>query len=191
MSKPREPQPVRLIVGLIYREAGAAASCWRELEDRCGPLDFLSPVRPFDYTAYYEKEMGAPLFRRWGTFGRLLAPDGLAAMKLLTNDMEERRRVAGKRTVNLDPGLLSAERLVLATGKDYSHRIYLGQGIFGDLTLIYSQGSFQFLPWTYPDYRDPDTVALFHILRERYLLQLRHKGETEGQEPKSPLAKDR
>jgi hypothetical protein len=177
-------------VGLINREAGAAASCWRELEDRCGPLDFLSPVRPFDYTAYYEKEMGAPLFRRWGTFGRLLAPDGLAAMKLLTNGMEDRRRIAGKRTVNLDPGLLSAERLVLATGKDYSHRIYLGRGIFGDLTLIYSQGSFQPLPWTYPDYRDPDTVALFNILRERYLLQLRHKGETAGEEPESLWAKD-
>ena len=175
MSRPREPQPVRLVVGLIYREPAAAESCWQELEERFGPLDFLSPAKPFDYTAYYEREMGAPLLRRWGTFGRLLAPDGLAAAKLQTNALEDDRRVGGQRAVNLDPGLLSAERLVLATGKNYAHRIYLGRGIFGDLTLIYARGSFQPLPWTYPDYQDPEAIGMFNRLRERYLLRLRRE----------------
>jgi hypothetical protein len=179
LSKPREPQPVRLIVGQIYQDKFLAESCWQELEDRFGQLDFLSPVRPFHFTAYYEKEMGAPLFRRWGTFGRLLPADRLVAVKLQTNALEERRQVAGKRRVNLDPGLLSAERLVLATGKNYAHRIYLGEGIFGDLTLVYARDSFQPLPWTYPDYREPEALTLFNILRQRYLLQLRRERETE------------
>jgi hypothetical protein len=164
-----------LVVGQIYREPAAAESCWRELEERFGPLDFLSPVRPFDFTAYYERELGASLLRRWGTFARLLAPDGLTAVKLATNALEDRLRAGDKRTVNLDPGLLSAERLVLATGKNYVHRLYLGRGIFGDLTLIYARGSFQPLPWTYPDYQDPEAIGMFNRLRERYLLQLRRE----------------
>jgi hypothetical protein len=181
---------VRLIVGQLYREPLTAESCWRELEDRFGPMDFLAAVSPFHFTSYYDREMGVPLFRRWGTFQRLLAPDRLVSVKELTNELEEGRRIDGKRQINLDPGLLSAERLVLATGKNYSHRIYLGKGIFADLTLIFSQGSFQPLPWTYPDYRDPEAVALFNILRERYLLQLRQERKAEalleGVEPDEP-----
>ena len=99
----------------------------------------------FDYTRYYEDEMGSPLFRRWATFKDLVPQDRLADIKHQALELEERWTVDKKRRLNIDPGLLTAERLVLATGKNYSHRIYLGKGIFGDLTLIFYQGSFSAL----------------------------------------------
>ena len=176
MSNPQAPQPAKLIFGLIYADKGMAQACWEELEAGYGTLDFLSAVVPFDYTGYYEQEMGIPLFRRWGTLARLIPPDQLVAVKLNAYVLENQWAVDGKRRINLDPGLLSAERLVLATGKNYTHRLYLGRGIYGDLTLIFSRGTFQPLPWTYPDYRDPEAIDMFNRLRERYLLQLRQIG---------------
>jgi hypothetical protein len=83
--------------------------------------------------------------------------------------------------LNIDPGLLSAERLVLATGKNYSHRIYLGQGIFGDLTLIYERGSFRPLAWTYPDYRQEEAIWMFNKIRERYLREIADFGLRVGE----------
>ena len=74
--------------------------------------------------------------------------------------------------MNLDPGLITAERLVLATGKNYSHRIYLGKGIFADLTLVFFKGTYRPLPWTYPDYQDPRTIGMFNKIREKYLRDL-------------------
>jgi hypothetical protein len=74
--------------------------------------------------------------------------------------------------VNLDPGYLTRERLVLATGKNYTHRIYLGGGIFGDLTLTYSRGGFKPLPWSYPDYSRGDLPELLSRMRRKYLWQL-------------------
>ncbi len=79
----------------------------------------------------------------------------------------------GGRKVNIDPGYLAAAKFVLATGKDYSHRIYLRQGIYGDLTLIFKRGSFQPLSWTYPDYGSPPLLDLINLLRRKYLWQLK------------------
>ena len=161
-----------MIFGLIYRESTPARSCWEELERLGGPWDYISAVTAFRFTGYYEKEMGASLFRRWGCSRRLVPQDQLAAIKLKTNELETRWEVEGQRQVNVDPGILSAERLVLATGKNYIHRIYLGSGVYGDLTLIYSKGSYRPLPWTYPDYQVPETIAMFNILRKRYQMQI-------------------
>jgi hypothetical protein len=160
-------------MALIYREANAAVSGWKIMEDLWGPLDFLSEVRPFDYTGYYEKEMGRPLFRRWGTFNKLAPQDRLAEIKWQAIEIEKQWLADGRRQLNLDPGLLTAERLVLATGKNYSHRLYLGQGIFGDLTLIFFKGSFHSLPWTYPDYKDEPSIWMFNKIRERYLKEIK------------------
>ena len=172
MSKPQTPPPAKLVFGLIYRESTPARACWEALERRWGPWDYLSAVTAFHFTSYYEKEMGAPLFRRWGSSQRLVPPDQLPAIKWKTNELETRWQVEGRRQINVDPGILSAERLVLATGKNYIHRIYLGSGVYGDLTLIYSQGVFRPLPWTYPDYQTPDALAMFTILRQRYQMQI-------------------
>jgi len=172
LSKPQSPPPGKLVFGLIYRESTSARGCWEELELLGGAWDYISAVTAFGFTGYYEKEMGTSLFRRWGCSRRLVPQDQLATIKLKTNELETRWEVEGQRQVNVDPGILSAERLVLATGKNYIHRIYLGSGVYGDLTLIYSKGSYRPLPWTYPDYQVPETIAMFNILRKRYQMQI-------------------
>ena len=172
MSKPKEPPAAKLILAVIYKDPSTALSAWKAIEKTWGPLDFLSEVRPFDYTTYYDQEMGRPLFRRWAAFKTLVPQDRLAEIKWQALELEQQWSLEGKRRLNLDPGLITAERLVLATGKNYSHRIYLGQGIFGDLTLLFCKGNYQPLPWTYPDYRDEQSLWMFKKIRERYLREM-------------------
>jgi len=138
-----------------------------------GPVDWESPPLFFDRTRYYEREMGWPLHRRFISFEQLIAPDDLVRIKLQTNELERKTEVDGKRRVNIDPGYIGLERLVLATGKNYVHRIYLGRGIFADLTLVYKKGSFRPLEWTYRDYADPGVIDMFNQVRRRYTEQLK------------------
>ena len=176
MSKPKEPLPAKLGIGLIYREKAAALSGWPTIEKTWGAIDFLSEVRPFDYTGYYEEEMGRPLYRRWAFFRELVSQGRLPDLKWQALEIERQWAVNEKRRLNLDPGLITAERLVLATGKNFSHRIYLGKGIFGDLTLIFLKGTYQSLPWTYPDYKDEWAIGMFNKIREKYLRDIANLG---------------
>jgi len=138
-----------------------------------GPLDLVSVWMPFDYTTYYEPEMGAPLVRRMLAFKKLIQQSELPAIKLTTNRLEATYSQRGKRRVNIDPGYLLFERLVLASGKNFSHRIYIGQGIYADLTLIYRRGAFEKLPWTYPDYADQPMQTVLQQVRSKYALDLK------------------
>jgi hypothetical protein len=169
LSKPKEPLPAKLGIGLIYNEKTAARSVWPTIEKTWGTIDFLSEVRSFDYTDYYEEEMGQLLYRRWAFFRELIPQDRLADIKWQALEIEKQWAVNEKRRLNLDPGLITAERLVLATGKNFSHRIYLGKGIFADLTLIFVKGTYQPLAWTYPDYKDEWAIGMFNKIREKYL----------------------
>jgi hypothetical protein len=73
--------------------------------------------------------------------------------------------------VNLDPGLLTPENFILATGKNFSHRVYLGNGVFADLTLVYRNGGFHPLPWTYPDYASEEVRSLLRDLRREHMVE--------------------
>ena len=177
MSLPHPPQAVKLVMSFLFGEEQAGAAAISEVDRQYGPVDFLSESLPFDFTVYYEREMGQRLRRRLAGFARLIAPEELPGIKVWTNALElkflnERR---GRR-VNVDPGYLAASKFILATGKDYSHRIYLGQGIYGDLTLWYQKGDFIPLPWTYPDYASQPLIGLLSLLRKRYLWQLKNLG---------------
>ncbi|MBU1039662.1 MAG: DUF4416 family protein [Proteobacteria bacterium] len=182
MSTPREPAPAKLVLSVL-----AAADWWNsawpdcraELVRRFGPVDYETPPMPFDHTAYYDEELGSPqsgeLARRLLGFERLVPQDALAGVKLATNALEaEHARTAndqpgGSRRVNLDPGLITLERLVLASGKNFTHRVYLGQGIWADLTLIYNKKTgWVVLPWTFPDYATEDMKRRLTELRALY-----------------------
>jgi hypothetical protein len=139
-----------------------------------GRLEYLSEIMAFSWTDYYQPEMGGSLIRRFIAFSDLVSPDALSDIKGTTNEIEQKMAVENKRVVNIDPGLLSAERMVLATGKNYAHRIYLKNGIYADLTLVFKGGEFKPLPWTYLDYATVEIREMFGILRKRYLLYLRH-----------------
>jgi hypothetical protein len=168
MSTPRPPQPARLVVGLLLKDKTLLPGVAAALEDRFGPVALVSPWMPFGYTAYYETEMGAPLFRRVLVFRDMVAQDGLARIKLATNAIEQAYMVEGQRRVNIDPGYLLLARFVLATGKNYSHRIYIGEGIYAELTLIFERGAFRPLPWTYPDYADRPLRDFLQRARSQY-----------------------
>jgi hypothetical protein len=127
----------------------------------------------FDFTTYYKKEMGAPLSRRMVVFKPLIAQTQLAAIKQTTNAVEKKYQRQGRRRVNIDPGYLLPERFVLATGKNFTHRVYIGQGIYADLTLIYQKGAFRALPWTYPDYADRRLIDFLSLVRNKYMLDLK------------------
>lgn len=152
MSEPQPSNPACLIVGMFTKDQSLFEPIVNLLSDSFGPVDMVSRWFDFDYTSYYEKEMGTPLFRRMVSFRQLIDPARLPVIKQTTNEIEKQYSNQGNRIVNIDPGYIVPERFVLATGKNYTHRIYLNQGIYADLTLIYQKGKFQDLPWTYPDY---------------------------------------
>jgi hypothetical protein len=123
-------------------------------------------------TTYYEREMGRGLTRAYLGFDSLRSMSDLAAVKHTTNQLETQWAVGERRQVNLDPGYLDHAKVVLATTKDYSHRLYLGGGMYAEVTLQYRNKSYQPWDWTYPDYRQPAALDFFNQLREVYKMQL-------------------
>ncbi|MBP9560644.1 MAG: DUF4416 family protein, partial [Syntrophorhabdaceae bacterium] len=108
------------------------------------------------------------LYRIFVLFGSLVGRDCLIETKLKTNAIEKDLSTEEKRQVNIDPGYISLENIILATTKNYTHRVYMGSGIYGDLTLIYKKGGYKPLEWTYPDYAGSDIVSIFNRWREHY-----------------------
>jgi len=175
MSIPAPPRPAKLIVGFFLAQQALAETVGHHLEELFGPVDLVSPWLPFDFTDYYEKEMGRPLYRRLLAFRHLIDQERLPDIKHQTNAIESAFSREARREVNIDPGYLLLERLVLATGKNFSHRIYLRRGIYADLTLIYRKERFESLPWTYPDYTDPRLQEFLFKVRKQYAFDLKHQ----------------
>ncbi|MFW6146161.1 MAG: DUF4416 family protein [Planctomycetota bacterium] len=176
MAQVHPPAPVKLIVGLL-----AAREAWLEagramLVERFGPTDVESEVMAFDFTDYYRREMGADLKRRFLAFERLIAPDDLAGIKRASNAMEA--DLAGQfdevaRPVNLDPGYVTPAKVVLASAKDFAHRIYLARGIYAEVTLRMVRGRWESAPWTFPDYAGGRYDGFLTAARERLKVQRR------------------
>lgn len=157
----------KLFCGLLYREADVLRQAMTALGEKYGAIEFTTEETRFEHTDYYAPEMGNSLNRRFISFEPLVMADCLRAVKLGTGEAENRfRNQAGKRRINIDPGLITLANLQLASTKDFSHRIYLGEGIFGEVSLIYEQGKFVPLRWTYPDYCEPDTLLFFARVRD-------------------------
>jgi hypothetical protein len=167
MSLPRPPGPAKLVIGLITKEKKLFKEAACDLTESFGQVEMVSSWLPFNYTDYYESEMGVPLFRRVLAFKHLVEQTALPEIKTVTNSLEEKYSKDNKRQLNIDPGYLLLERFVLATGKNYSHRIYIGKKIYADLTLIFQKGDFQALPWTYPDYADRDLLDFLGKVRNK------------------------
>ncbi len=180
MGDIRPPKPVKLLVGMLAQRPE-----WFEAAERLrvadfGPIDLASDLIPFTITDYYTPEMGPGLLRKFVTHDRLILPDQIGPIKVQANELEAQlaRDLATPvpRPVNLDPGYLDGSKLVLATTKDYVHRIYLGQGIYAEITLTYQKGAFAPTPWTYQDYRTEPYLAFFVQARARYLEQAKAIG---------------
>ena len=158
----------KLVIGVLRSGEDIRENLHAALEAAFGPIDFVSEVLPFTYTSYYHKEMGDRIDRYFLSFRTLVMPDKLPDIKLASNGLEESFAREKKRTVNLDPGLLALSRFTLATTKDNAHRIALRDGIYGELTLLYTRKDFQTLPWTYPDYATREYRDILLKIREIY-----------------------
>jgi hypothetical protein len=173
---PRPSPPHLLVVAAFSRHDGALTWARQRLEQAFGRVAFASPPFAFHHTAYYEATMGAGLHKLFHVFADLVAPDSLPRIKLATNEMEAELAAANaypeQRPLNLDPGLLTLGKFTLATTKDQAHRLYLGQGIYGEVTLYFQAGEFVPWPWTYADYREPDVRAFLKQARDYYAERL-------------------
>lgn len=181
MSKLAEPKPARFFASIIYCPFVNVTECVRALMDKIGEIDFMSQIMSFNSTNYYEREMGRGLIRRVVSFGKLMPRDLLPKIKAFTNAVENEFLSSGKRLVNIDPGYVVHEHVMLATGKGYAHRAYLGGGVYAELTLIYRGNDFIPLEWTYPDYRTEDMRKLMLLLRERYIEDLKKGASTHNE----------
>ena len=178
MGSPGRPRPVKLFMSIITPSEILLPRVLEDLGSRYGEIEFESSWMAFDFTDYYTREMGGDLKRKIVAFRRLISPDGLPGVKHETNQIEQNYAKEGRRQVNIDPGYVSTEHMILATTKPYAHRPYLRDGIYADLTLIYRKGSFRGLEWTYPDYGQPDMVTIFNGIRKAYVGELKGRRET-------------
>lgn len=178
MGRIRSHPPVKLISGMIAQSESTFEQTEGILKEKFGEIDFFGQVVPFDYTNYYAAEMGEKLKRKFISFQKLIKPEELADIKLMTNsiELELANHVGQKRKVNLDPGYVSASKVVLASTKDHSHRIYLSKGIFAEITLRYVNKSFQPWEWTYRDYATEPYINVFNQIRRIYMFQLKEMG---------------
>lgn len=168
--------PQKLVVGILYSGGDKRGRVETALREEFGEIDFTSRVLPFTFTHYYDVEMGPAISRYFVSFRNLVNPELLASIKIATNAMENVFTTDGKRSVNLDPGLLALSRFVLATTKDNAQRIALRDGIYAELTLLFTKKEFTVFPWTYPDFRSGEYHEILGEIREIYKADLKREG---------------
>ena len=171
--KPVGALPVKLFAGVLY----SSSEKWRHAEEllvqKYGSIDYKSPRVPFDITNYYDEEMGEGITRFFMSFEKLIMPNELAGIKIECNQIEDDLGEGGKRKVNLDPGYIDYDKVVLASAKYNAHKIYLDYGIYADLTMLYAKGHFAPSSWAFPDFRSGDYEKVFLHMRAKYKAQMR------------------
>ena len=177
MWKLNVPKPVKLIIGILAANNKCLNAAVDVLIDNFGRTDFISDIWPFDKTDYYNKQTGTRILRQFISMERLIDPGKLTKIKLKTNKLEQKLvkmlALPLPRPVNLDPGIIEPSKLVLATTKNYSHRIYIGRNIYAEVTLIFDKGRWRPMEHTYPDYRQQCYFDFFEKVRTRLLQQLK------------------
>jgi hypothetical protein len=177
MWKLKNPKPVKLIVGILAANYQCLHAATDALTDKFGKADFVSDVWPFDKTNYYKDQTGPRILRQFVSIERLVDPGRLAKIKHWTNKLEQKLAVSLAlplpRPVNLDPGVIEPSKLILATTKNYSHRIYIGKKMYAEVTLFFDKGRWRSLPHTYPDYKQQCYFEFFEKVRTRLLEQLK------------------
>jgi hypothetical protein len=168
MGSINKPQQVKLVCGFLYTNETLFQETFARLCRLFGKADFVSEPIDFSFTNYYEKEMGKNLTRRFVSFSKMISPKDLARIKVITNAIEDKHRDDKNRRINVDPGYITLAKLVLASTKDYCHRIYLDKGIFAEITLTFRGTSFQPWEWTYMDYRTPEYIKIFNHIRSLF-----------------------
>ena len=156
---------------MMYQDKPVFDRALKMLKEEFGDVEKISAPYDFTFTDYYEKEMGAGLVKRFIVFEKSIERDGLADIKIFTNMTEKKLSVDGMRQINIDPGYITRSNVVLATTKEFPHRIYLKDGIFAEVTLSFKKGRCKHLEWTYPDFKTEKTCEFFLEIRKTLLSQ--------------------
>lgn len=179
----QSPQPVKLICGILASDPGALNAAQERLRGLYGRTDFVSEVWPFTQTEYYNDQMGESILRNFLAFENLIDPGQIAEIKHKTNDLEkklaEQLKTQWPRPVNLDPGYLEPAKLVLASTKNFSHRIYIGQNMYAEVTLMFHKGAWRSFEFTFPDFKGQRYHEFLSKVREHLVRQRRQAGQTE------------
>lgn len=173
MGLVRKINRAKLIVGFIYSSEEALKKAQLKLKLKFGKIDFESQAMPFVHTDYYTKEIGDGLKKMFISFKTLIKPESLPKIKLFTNSIENKLVDKGRRPINIDPGYVTLSKLILATTKDYKHRIYLNKGIYSEVTLYYEGNTFMPWEWTYPDYKSSGYITIMNQIRSIYEAQIK------------------
>jgi len=166
MGVPHLFEEPALFIGALFSDKRILDDILPVIQDKFGNILFQSNILRWKYSDHYNKELGTPIYRIFLFFDGIIDPSTLSDIKLLTNDMEGIYSHAGKRRINLDPGYITLAKVVLASTKNYSHRIYLGKGIYAELALLYRNRQFIPMPYTYNDYKDQTCLDMFINVRD-------------------------
>ncbi|MFZ0033758.1 MAG: DUF4416 family protein [Sedimentisphaerales bacterium] len=179
MWKLNAPKPAKLIIGILAADEDCLKAALEEINANFGKTDFVSDAWPFDQTDYYKDQTGENILRQFVSIEKLIDPGKLSKIKLKTNKLEQKLAEQSAsdllRPINLDPGIIEPSKLILATTKNYSHRIYIGKNIYAEVTLVFDKGSWKPFDYTYPDYRQDCYHDFFSKVRTRLLEQLKSK----------------
>jgi hypothetical protein len=181
MGQPTPHRPALLVLAAFSRHGEALDWARRRAVEAWGDVALESPIFDFQQTDYYEASMGTGLRKVFFAFTELLEPAELVAVKLQTNRWEQQYAALARHTeprpLNLDPGYLTLGKLVLASTKDFTHRVYLDQGIYAEITLFFRRHRWQHHEWTFPDYRRQDYQAFFNTARDYLHGRLRQEAD--------------
>jgi hypothetical protein len=179
MADIHKPLPVKLFFGVLTSLPDMLSSVEERLSALFGPIDARSDLFPFDKTNYYDETMGSPLSRCFLGFSNLIEPSVISDIKKSANDLESvfaLEKTSVKRPVNLDPGYLEQSKIVLASTKNFYHRILVSGGIYAEVTLHFQAGEWRAFPWTFPDFKSERYNNFFSSLRDAYRTQLNEMG---------------
>lgn len=175
-----KPKPVKLIIAVMAADRKCLSAALDAIVAGFGTTDLVSDIWPFDQTDYYKEQTGPHILKQFASIEKLIDPGELAQIKHKTNQVEQSQAellhsagVVWPRPINLDPGIIELSKLVLASTKNYSHRIYIGQSIHAEVTLTFYKGKWQSFPYTYPDYKQPGYHEFFSKVRTRLIEQRR------------------
>jgi Domain of unknown function (DUF4416) len=172
-----DPKPVKLIIGILAANETALAAAVKAINKSFGVIDLKSDVWPFTQTDYYKDELGPNALRQFVSIENLIDPGKLAQIKHDTNSLEQQLadslKLSLPRPVNLDPGFIEPSKLILASTKNFSHRIYIGNKMFAEVTLMYEKGNWRQFEYTFPDYRQSCYHDFLSKVRTRLLEQLK------------------
>lgn len=166
--------PVKLLIGVLFPSKIDIQVYYEHLKTVFGSFDELSDVYDFDFTDYYQKEIGNSISRQFISVGKLINPEEIVNIKLLCNQIEQLFSVDKRRQINLDPGYMDLHKLVLASAKFGRQKIYMNSGIYADPTLFFQKKQFHAYDWSFPDFSSGNYDSFFISVRNAYKKQLNH-----------------